>query len=243
MIEARQLHKRFGSLTAVEEVSFQADDGRITGLLGPNGAGKTTSIRMLTGLLRPDRGSATVGGVDVAREPEAARRKLGVLPDAPGLYARLTAREHLVYAGRLQGLAGRDLERSVDGLIERLGMQGIAGRRAAGFSQGERRKVALARTLVHDPQHVLLDEPTNGLDVVAARAVRQEIRGLAEAGRCVVFSSHVMSEVAALCDRIVIVARGRVVAAGTVSELKARAGREDLEDAFIQLIGDGEGLQ
>jgi sodium transport system ATP-binding protein len=230
MIEARKLQKRFGTKTAVEEVSFRAPDGCVTALLGPNGAGKTTSLRILYGLLRPDAGEAVVDGA------------LGVLPDASGLYARLTAREHLRYAARLQGLSAKEADARAGDLIERLGMQEIADRPAAGFSQGERRKVALGRALIHDPRNVVLDEPTNGLDVPATRAMRRQVRELAEAGRCVLFSTHILQEVAAVCDRVVVLARGRVVAEGTPDELLQRTGRTNLEDAFVQLIGTEEGL-
>jgi sodium transport system ATP-binding protein len=242
MIEARNLHKRFGAVTAVEDVSFQAGDGVVTGLLGPNGAGKTTTLRMLYTLVKPDRGSVTVDGLDVAGSPLEARRALGVLPDARGLYPRLTAREHARYAGELHGLSGAALEKRIDALVELLDMKEIADRRAEGFSQGERMKVALARALVHGPRNVLLDEPTNGLDVMSTRAVRTLIRRLKDEGHCVIFSSHVMQEVAALCDRIVVVARGRVVAEGTPDELRARTGRDSLEEAFVTVIGSEQGL-
>ncbi|HEX8700622.1 MAG TPA: ATP-binding cassette domain-containing protein [Myxococcaceae bacterium] len=242
MIEVRNLHKRFGAVTAVEDVSFSAADGVVTGLLGPNGAGKTTTLRMLYTLIRPDRGSALVDGIDVAERPMDVRRAIGVLPDARGLYPRLTAREHARYAGELHGLSGAALEKRVDELIELLDMKDIANRRTEGFSQGERMKVALARALVHGPRNVLLDEPTNGLDVMSTRAVRTLIRRLKSQGHCVVFSSHVMQEVAALCDRIVVVARGRVVAEGTPDELRTRTGKESLEEAFISVIGTDQGL-
>ena len=238
MIEAQGLQKRFGKVTAVEHVSFTARDGAVTGLLGPNGAGKTTSLRMLYGLLQPDGGHTWIDG----ESSMASLGRLGVLPDAPGLYARLTAREHLRYAAGLQGLDGAAAEKVIDQLIERFDMQGIADRRAAGFSQGERRKVALARALVHDPQNVVLDEPTNGLDVPGTRAMRRTIRELAGSGKCVLFSSHIMQEVSAVCDRVVILSRGRVVADGTPAELLARTGQDDLENAFVQLIGTEEGL-
>jgi sodium transport system ATP-binding protein len=230
MIEARQLQKRFGSKVAVEEVSFLAPDGCVTALLGPNGAGKTTSLRILYGLLRPDAGEAVVDGA------------LGVLPDASGLYARLTAREHLRYAARLQGLSAKEADMRAGAMIERLGMRDIADRPAAGFSQGERRKVALGRALIHDPRNVVLDEPTNGLDVPATRAMRRQVRELAEAGKCVLFSTHILQEVAAVCDRVVVLARGRVVAEGTPDELLQRTARTNLEDAFVQLIGTEEEL-
>ncbi len=242
MIEARNLHKRFGAVTAVEDVSFTARDGVITGLLGPNGAGKTTTLRMLYTLVRPDGGTAKVDGVDVVQRPEEARRALGVLPDARGLYPRLTAREHARYYGELHGLSGAALDRRVDELIELLDMKDIADRRTEGFSQGQRVKVALARALVHGPRNVLLDEPTNGLDVMSTRAVRTLLRRLKAEGRCVVFSSHVMQEVAALCDRIVVVAHGRVVADGTPEALKAATGKDSLEEAFVATIGSEQGL-
>ena len=230
MIEALELQKRFGAKVAVEEVSFRAPDGCVTALLGPNGAGKTTSLRILYGLLRPDAGKAVVDGA------------LGVLPDAAGLYARLTAREHLRYAARLQGLSAKEADGRAAAMIERLGMREIADRPAAGFSQGERRKVALGRALIHDPRNVVLDEPTNGLDVPATRAMRRQVRELAEAGKCVLFSTHILQEVAAVCDRVVILARGRVVAEGAPDELLQRTGRTNLDDAFVQLIGTEEGL-
>jgi sodium transport system ATP-binding protein len=242
MIEVRNLHKRFGTVTAVEDVSFSAADGVVTGLLGPNGAGKTTTLRMLYTLIRPDRGSALVDGLDVAERPMDVRRAIGVLPDARGLYPRLTAREHARYAGELHGLSGAALEKRVDELVELLDMKDIANRRTEGFSQGERMKVALARALVHGPRNVLLDEPTNGLDVMSTRAVRTLIRRLKSQGHCVLFSSHVMQEVAALCDRIVVVARGRVVAEGTPDELRTRTGKESLEEAFVSVIGTDQGL-
>ncbi|AFE09578.1 sodium ABC transporter ATP-binding protein NatA [Corallococcus coralloides DSM 2259] len=243
MIEARNLHKRFGSVTAVHDVTFTAEDGVITGLLGPNGAGKTTTMRMLYTLVRPDGGTATVDGVDVAKQPEAARRALGVLPDARGLYPRLTAREHARYFGELHGLSGAALDARVEELVELLDMKDIADRRTEGFSQGERVKVALARALVHGPRNVLLDEPTNGLDVMATRSVRTLLRKLKAQGCCVVFSSHVMQEVAALCDRIVVVARGRVVADGTADALRASTGKDSLEEAFVSVIGSEQGLR
>jgi sodium transport system ATP-binding protein len=242
MIDARKLHKRFGKVTAVEEVSFRAEDGVVTGLLGPNGAGKTTTLRMLYTLVRPDGGSASVDGHDVVTDPLQVRRRLGVLPDARGLYPRLTPREHARYFGRLHGLEGAALEARVEQLVALLEMGDIADRRTEGFSQGERMKVALLRALVHDPQNVLLDEPTNGLDVMSTRAVRTLIQRLRAQGRCVVFSSHVMQEVAALCDRIVVVAHGRVVAEGTPDELRARTGRDNLEEAFVSIIGSDQGL-
>ncbi len=237
MIDARNLKKTFGGITAVHDVSFQAPDGQITGLLGPNGAGKSTTMRMLHGLFKPDTGGVTIDGIDVVRDPLAARRTIGVLPDALGLYPRLTAVENIEYYAALHGLSPAETATRLSTLIDRLDMHTIAQRRTAGFSQGERMKVALARALVHAPQNILLDEPTNGLDVMSTRAVRAMVRSLRDDGRCVVFSSHIMQEVAALCDHIVVVARGSVVARGTAEELVARAGASNLEDAFVTLVG------
>jgi sodium transport system ATP-binding protein len=214
----------------------------VTGLLGPNGAGKTTTLRMLTTLIAPDRGRALIDGQDVALSPIEARRRIGVLPDARGLYPRLTAREHVHYFGRLHGLRGDALLARTAELLELLDMRGIADRRVEGFSHGERVKVALARALVHGPRNVMLDEPTNGLDVMSTRAVRDLIRRLRDQGKCVLFSSHVMQEVSALCDRIVVIARGRVVAEGTPEEIKTRAGKDNLEEAFVSVIGTDQGL-
>jgi len=242
VIALERLRKVFGRAVAVADVSLRAPDGSVTGLLGPNGAGKTTSLRLLSGLLRPDGGRALVDGLDPAREPDAARRRLGVLPDATGLYARLTGREQIRYAGELHGLRGQSLAHAVDGLVDALGLDAVADRAAAGYSAGERRKVALALALVHDPPNVVLDEPTTGLDVMSARAVRTRVRQIATSGRAVLFSSHVLSEVALLCDRVVVLARGRVVAEGTPSELLASTGTADLEAAFVSLIGSEEGL-
>ena len=242
MIRADGLHKAFGSVVAVEDVSFQAGNGQITGLLGPNGAGKSTSMRMLYGLVKPDRGTASIDGVSVHADPLAARRALGVLPDALGLYPRLTARENIRYFGRLHNLRGESLEGRIAALLDLLDMHAIADRRTDGFSQGERMKVAIARAMVHDPRNVLLDEPTNGLDVMSTRAMRALIRRMKDDGRCVVFSSHVMQEVSALCDHIVIIAAGRVVAAGSEAALLAKAGADSLEDAFVSLTGSAQGL-
>jgi sodium transport system ATP-binding protein len=242
MIEVANLAKRFGSVVALRDVSFDAPDGVITGLLGPNGAGKTTTLRVLYTLLRPDSGRARVDGLDVATDPIAVRRRLGALPDSRGLYGRLTSRENIRYFGRMQGLGGAELERRIDELVHMLDMQEIADRQVEGFSQGQRVKVAIARAIVHRPQNIVLDEPTNGLDVLATRAMRAIIGRLRDEGRCVLFSSHIMQEVAALCDRIVVVARGEAVAAGTPEELRRATGQESLEDAFVAAIGSAEGL-
>ena len=242
MIEARELHKAFGAIRAVQGVSFTAEDGRITGLLGPNGAGKTTTLRLLYTLLHPQQGRVLVDGIDAAFDPEGVRRRMGVLPDTRGLYKRLTARENIEYFGRLQGLDGPALRQRVDALLGQLDMRDIEGRWTDGFSQGQRVKTAIARALVHDPQNVLLDEPTNGLDVLATRAMREVMRSLRAQGKCILFSSHIMQEVAALCDHIVVIAQGRVVAAGTPQALRAQTGEPQLEDAFVKLIGTAEGL-
>jgi sodium transport system ATP-binding protein len=236
MIEAQGLRKSFGSRRAVDGLSFTARDGEITGLLGPNGAGKTTTLRMLETLLRPDAGTIHVDGRDARREPLAVRRSLGALPDARGLYTRLTARENIEYFALLHGLERARARARADELIEALGMQEFGLRRTAGFSQGERVKTAIARALVHDPRNLLLDEPTNGLDVAATRGLREFLRGLRAAGRCVLLSTHLMQEVAALCDRIVVMAHGRVIADGTPDELRQLAGEPSLEDAFMRLI-------
>jgi sodium transport system ATP-binding protein len=246
VIEVQSLAKSFAArgtvVRAVDGVSFAARDGEITGLLGPNGAGKTTTLRMLYTLMRPDAGRVLVDGIDAAQRPDEVRRRLGVLPDARGLYKRLTARENVAYFGRLQGLDAATIAARTARLAAALGMADFIDRRTEGFSQGQRTKTAIARALVHDPRNVLLDEPTNGLDVMTTRAMRRFLGELRAEGRCVLFSSHVMQEVAALCDRVVVIAGGRVVALGTPDELRAQTGRASLEDAFVQAIGSEEGL-
>ena len=242
MIEVRDLNKAFGAVKAVDGVSFSARDGEITGLLGPNGAGKTTTLRMLYTLMKPDRGQVLVDGIDAAADPVSVRRSLGVLPDSRGLYKRLTASENIDYFGQLQGVDDATLKQRRAALIDALGMQDIADRRTEGFSQGQRVKTAIARALIHDPRNVLLDEPTNGLDVMATRAMRDFLRKLRDEGRCVLFSSHIMQEVGALCDRIVVIARGRVVADATPDQLREQTGEANLEDAFVHVIGSAEGL-
>ena len=243
MIEVRNLERRFGNVVAVDGVSFTAADGRITGLLGPNGAGKTTTLRTLYGLLRPDAGTVAVDGVDAVADPLAVQQLIGVLPDSHGLYVRLTAREHLRYVGELHGLDAATIASSIDRLVALLDMGEIIDRRIEGFSTGERRKVSIGRALVHDPPNLMLDEPTGGLDVMSTRAMRDLIRQLRTDGKCVLFSSHVMQEVSALCDEIVIVARGKAIAHGTPAELCRSAGEDDLEEAFVRIIGTDEGLQ
>jgi sodium transport system ATP-binding protein len=242
MIEARNLSKRFGAIEAVRDVSFSARDGEITGILGANGAGKSTCLRMIYGVLAPDGGNACIDGIDIRGETSKARAHLGVLPHAAGLYGNLTARENIHYFGSLQGIDGGHLKSRIAELASTLGMEGFIERRAKGFSQGQRIKTALARALVHDPGNIVLDEPTNGLDVMAIRNLRDMLLTLKQQGRCVLFSSHVMQEVAALCDRVVIIGHGRVLADATVQSIRERSGAESLEEAFLQVLGDAEGV-
>jgi len=246
VIEIDNLHKAFasrgGPIRAVDGVSFRAADGEITGLLGPNGAGKTTTLRMLYTLMRPDSGRVLIDGIDVQSQPTAARSILGVLPDARGIYKRLSARENIAYFGRLHGLDEHVIAERSARLAAALDMQEFLDRRAEGYSQGQRTKTAIARALVHEPRNVVLDEPTNGLDVMTTRSLRRFLLALRDEGRCILFSSHVMQEVAALCDRIVVIAHGRVLAIGTAAELRARTQTTSLEDAFVAVIGSDEGL-
>lgn len=242
MIEVHDLHKAFGSVKAVDGVSFTASDGKITGLLGPNGAGKTTTLRMLYTLMKPDRGEVRVDGFDAATDTIQVRQRLGVLPDARGLYKRLSSRENIRYFARLQGVDPALIETREKMLIEALGMEDIIDRRTEGFSQGQRVKTAIARALIHDPKNVILDEPTNGLDVMSTRAMRSFLKRLRDEGRCVLFSSHIMQEVAALCDHIIVIAKGHVAAHGSPDELRSRTGESNLEDAFVKIIGTDEGL-
>jgi sodium transport system ATP-binding protein len=250
MIAVDGLHKRFVQgrgraarvVQALDGLCFEAADGRITGLLGPNGAGKTTALRIAAGLIEPDGGSVSVDGIDVAAAPRAALARMGVLSDSRGLYPRLTARENIVYYGALHGMGAVQADARARALAAMLGMEPLLDRRTEGFSQGERMKTALARALVHDPPNIVLDEPTNGLDVVSTRALRDTLRRLRdEAGKCIVFSTHIMQEVERLCDTVVVVAQGRVAAAGTVAELNARAGGVDFEDSFVRLAFAGAG--
>lgn len=241
MIEVQGLSKRFGDVRALDGVDFRAEDGRITGLLGPNGAGKSTALRILCTVLSADSGVVRLGGVDVRDDPLAVRRGIGVLPHNANLYGNLTARENIAYYASLQGIDGGERTSAVDRVIDALDIESIADRRAKGFSQGQRVRVALARALVHGPQTLILDEPTNGLDVMATRALRAVVRERRDAGCCVLFSSHVMQEVAALCDRIVILANGKVAVAGTTDDIRAATGCDDLEDAFMRAVGQHGG--
>jgi sodium transport system ATP-binding protein len=240
MIAMDDLRKQFTTgrgrsartVMAVDGMTLHAQDGAITGLLGPNGAGKTTSLRMLVGLVTPDSGSIRVDGIDMRDDPQAVRAR----------YPRLTARENIVYHGRLHGVPDDEVQARCEHLARLLEMEALLDRRAEGFSQGERMKTALARALVHDPDNIVLDEPTNGLDVVATRALREALRVLRdETGKCIVFSTHIMQEVERLCDRVVVVSHGRHVADGTVASLCEQAGCIDFEDAFVRLAFGPEG--
>lgn len=235
MIKIRQLQKQFGDITAVDNIDLDIHDGQITGLLGPNGAGKTSTLRMLYGLMRPTGGNIHVDGVNAVDHPQQVQELMGVLPDDGGIYERLSARENVEYFGRLHGLDEPQLKVHTDELIELLDMHSIASRRADGFSLGERTKVALARAIVHQPKHVLLDEPTNGLDVMTTRAVRKLLHRLRDQGRCVLFSSHLMHEVENLCDRVVIISKGSIVVDGSVAEVLDKAEAKTMEDAFVKL--------
>jgi sodium transport system ATP-binding protein len=249
MIEVQQVAKRFmqgrgkkmRTVQAVDGVSFVAADGCITGLLGPNGAGKTTTLRMLAALLAPDAGQLHVDGIDVQRQPQAALARMGLLSDARGLYPRLTARENIVYYGRLHGMSDTAASQRADTLAHLLDMTPLLARRTEGFSQGERMKTALARALVHNPPNIVLDEPTNGLDVLATRALRDALRRLRDdEGKCIVFSTHIMQEVERLCDQVIVVSHGRTVAAGTVAALNAQCGERDFEESFVKLAFSAE---
>ncbi len=243
MIEVKNIHKSFGTIQALRGVSFQAKDGQITGLLGPNGAGKTTTLRVLYTVLQPDSGEAAINGLDIRRQALQVRQCIGVLPDSHGLYPRLTSRENIRYFGQLHGLKGAALDDKINTLSKLLEMEDILDRRTEGFSTGQRMKVAIARALIHDPQNVMLDEPTAGLDVISTRSMRTFISRLRDEGKCVVFSSHIMQEVSMLCDHIVVISAGQVAASGTPNDLRRAAGTENLEDAFVAAIGSEEGLQ
>ena len=236
MIRVDGIHKSFGKVHAVRGVSFEAPDGRITGLLGPNGAGKSTTLRVLYTVLRPDEGRASIDGADVVTQSLDARRRIGALPHGAGLYPHLTARENVAYYARLCGLDDTTIDERVEDIIRLLEIGEFADRRTKGFSQGQRTKVALARGLVHNPQNVILDEPSNGLDVMATRSLRDLILKLKSDGRCVLFSSHVMQEVAALCDNICIIANGKVAIDDSADGIRERTGRDNLEDAFVEAI-------
>ncbi|MFV1467646.1 MULTISPECIES: ATP-binding cassette domain-containing protein [Idiomarina] len=242
MINVDALTKTFKNVQALDSLSFQAKDGEITGLLGPNGAGKTTCLRIIYGLLQADTGKAEIEGVDANQNPIDARRNLGIFPDKFGLYERLTVREQVAYFAGLHGLTGSKQKQAVEQVIEKLDIKELADRRTAGFSQGQRMKVALAQALVHNPKHLILDEPSRGLDVMSTRILRDVLREQRAQGTCILFSSHVMQEVAALCDRVVVMANGKVAAEGTPQELCDMTGEPQLEDAFVKIIGTDEGI-
>jgi sodium transport system ATP-binding protein len=242
MIEVHEVRKQFGAVQALGGVSFTARDGQITALLGPNGAGKTTLLRTLVGLLRRDHGTIAIDGVDPEKDALAVRRNIGFLTDQFGLYDRLSTREFLTYFGELNGMAGTELRQRIDEVSALLGMDDILERRAKGFSQGQRIKVALARTLLHRPRHLLLDEPSRGLDVMSTRALRHALAALRADGCCVIMATHVMQEVTQLCDDVIVIAKGHTVAQGSPTELCRRTGIANLEDAFVSLVGTEEGI-
>lgn len=235
MIDIQSISKKFSEVQALKSVSLQVQPGEIVGLLGANGAGKTTLLRILYGLIGADSGAISVDGVSVQSDPDGVRAKLGVLPDSGGLYQRLTARENMAYFGRLYGVGKAELEDRIEQCIKMLEMQDIIDRRCQGFSLGQRTKVALARAILHKPDYLMLDEPTNGLDVLTTRAVRELLLSLKAEGRGVLFSSHLMHEVANLCDRVIIIREGAIVMAGSVDEVINTVGCDDLEEAFVQL--------
>ncbi|NRB24766.1 ATP-binding cassette domain-containing protein [Shewanella sp.] len=242
MIKVSNLSKRIGEVQALDDLSFEAQNGQITGLLGPNGAGKTTCLRTIFGLLQADKGIAEIDGIDVSKFPIQAKQQLGLFPDPFGLYERLTPREYVSYFAELNGLSRNEAKVATAKVLSQLHMDDIADRRCKGFSQGQRMKTALAQAIVHQPTNIILDEPTRGLDVMSTRVLRDLLRELKEHGHCVLFSSHVMQEVAALCDQVIVMADGKVVAVGSPDDLCRQTGKDSLEDAFIQLIGTDEGI-
>ncbi len=242
MIKVTNLSKKIGEVQALNQLNFEALDGKITGLLGPNGAGKTTCLRTIFGLLKPDQGIAEIDNIDVAKEPIKAKQQLGLFPDPFGLYERLTPREYISYFAELNGLSRQDAKNAAAKVLGKLHMDDIADRRCKGFSQGQRMKTALAQAIVHQPTNIILDEPTRGLDVMSTRVLRELLKDLKNAGHCVLFSSHVMQEVAALCDQVIVMTEGRVVAVGSPQQLCQQTGKASLEDAFIELIGTSEGV-
>jgi sodium transport system ATP-binding protein len=242
MIHVEDIHKRFGAVQALAGVSFTATDGVVTALLGPNGAGKTTLLRTLVGLLSRDRGAVSIDGVDPAVDPLGARRNIGLLTDQFGLYERLSTREYLRYFGQLNGMEAVSVARRIDEVTALLGLEDILDRRTTGFSQGQRIKVALARTLLHRPRNLLLDEPTRGLDVMSTRALRRALAALRAEGCCIILATHVMQEVTQLCDDVIVIANGQTVAQGSPQDLCKQTGIANLEDAFVHLVGTEEGI-
>lgn len=242
MLEVKNLEKHFGDVKALDDLSFSAQDGQITGILGPNGAGKTTALRVLYGLLQAEKGQGFINGIDSQLEPQKARKEIGIFPDKFGLYERLTAREQIGYFASLHGLKDKALDDALDKVINQLDIADIADRKCEGFSQGQRMKVILAQALVHEPKNLILDEPTRGLDVMSTRILREVLLELKAQGKCILFSSHVMQEVAALCDKVIVVADGKIAAVGTPEELCEQTGKTELEEAFVALIGSDEGI-
>lgn len=240
MINVQNLHKQFKGIQAVNGVSFTARDGAITGLLGHNGAGKSTSLRILYGLLKADSGSAEIDGINVMEQPQRAQEIIGVMTDAHGLYPRLTAREHIEYFAHLRRLDKTLITSRVNQLIKQLAMEEIADRRAEGYSQGEKMKVCLARSLVHDPQNIIMDEPTNGLDVMTTRSVRTILQDLKQQNKCILLSSHIMQEISALCDEVIVISDGQVLMQGGLDELLESTGESDLEEAFMAITRSGK---
>jgi len=242
MLEVKNLVKHFGDVKALDNLSFSAEDGQITGILGPNGAGKTTALRVLYGLLKAEQGVGIINGIDSQQDPQGARKQIGIFPDKFGLYERLTAREQIGYFAELHGLRGQAKNEALNRVIQELDIADIADRKCAGFSQGQRMKVILAQALVHEPKNLILDEPTRGLDVMSTRILRDVLARLKSQGKCILFSSHVMQEVAALCDKVIVVSDGKVAAVGTPDELCQRTEKASLEEAFVSLIGSDEGI-
>lgn len=242
MLEVKNLVKHFGDVQALDDLSFSAEDGQITGILGPNGAGKTTALRVLYGLLESEEGVGLINGIDSQINPIEARKQIGIFPDKFGLYERLTAREQISYFAELHGLKGEAKEQAIAGVISSLDIEDIADRKCEGFSQGQRMKVILAQALVHEPKNLILDEPTRGLDVMSTRILRDVLKGLKAQGKCILFSSHVMQEVAALCDKVIVVANGKIAAVGSPKELCELTGKSEFEEAFVALIGSDEGI-
>lgn len=235
MISISGLSKKFGSQVVLNAINCEFHDGEIVGMLGVNGAGKTTLMRIIYGLMLADQGDVVIDGVSVSADPVHARQAIGVLPDDGGLYLRLSARENIQYFGRLSGLEDTVIDQRINRLVEKFSMQDFIDRRTEGFSLGQRMKTRLARAIIHEPKHILLDEPTNGLDVLSTRAVREHLRLLKNEGRSVIFSSHLMYEVSGLCDRVIVLHQGQLVASGTVEEVIAKGQAKNLEEAFVNL--------
>ena len=235
MIEVKELKKSFGEVIALDGASFSAKDGKITALLGPNGAGKSTCLRILSTIIKPSSGDATVSGFDVLKDSFEVREQIGVLPHNSGIYSRLNATENIEYYGQLHGIQADELKEKTENLLEQLQMKDFCLRPAEGYSQGQKIKVALARALIHDPLNILLDEPSSGLDIMATRALRDIINGLKDRGKCILFSSHIMQEVETLCEDIVIINKGVVKFNGTIDEFRNHSGSQDLEEAFLKI--------